>query len=706
MPHLEFSPLTLLLAQIGAILLATRLLGLVMRYLGQPLVIAEVVAGILLGPSLLGLLWPEALEALFPASSLGLLKMLALLGLLLFMFLVGLELDPKLLQGHTKSSIAISHSSIVTPFILGGLLGWWLMDEYASPEVRPLAFLLFFGISLSITAFPVLARILSERNLLSSPLGAVTLACAAVDDVTAWCLLAFVVAIARAHGPWQALWTTGLALAYILVMVYIVRPLLQRVGARVGGAESLSPTVVAGILLMLLASASATELIGIHALFGAFMLGAVLPKEGHLSETLADKIETLTVILLLPLFFAFSGLRTQIGLLNSTQDWLVTGLIILVASLGKFGGSSLAARLSGFKWRDASALGILMNTRGLMELIVLNIALDLGVITPTVFTMLVLMALVTTFITTPVLHWIYSDQELVQQRVPRALEPSATVEAAEHMLVCVSAEETVPSLAKVAQALATNRQPHWVLDALHLWHPSSRPSVERRRGEPRGESGPLNLLLEQPALQGLPINPIGFPSTDPALDICKTARSTQASLVLMGSHKPLLFEGKLGGVVHEVIRSCGNPVAVLMDRGMKKLERVLIAYAGKDEDLLSLKIARQIGKTPGVTLTLLHVVAPGQGEQAGKGRDQVEQVFPDSQLSAKFLRTCVVESNSPPDAVLAEIAKGYDLIILGINPNWGLEPGKISLRRQRVLEESPVSVLVVYPVMKQEGASV
>ncbi|OGH01341.1 MAG: potassium transporter, partial [Candidatus Lambdaproteobacteria bacterium RIFOXYC1_FULL_56_13] len=661
MPHLEFSALTLLLTQIGVILLATRSLGLAVRWIGQPLVIAEVLAGILLGPSLLGLVWPGVLESLFPAASMSLLKMFAQLGLVLFMFLVGLELDPKLLKGHTRSSIAISHTSIVTPFALGSLAGWFLYDRYSSPEVSPVSFILFFGISLSVTAFPVLARILSERHLLSTPLGAVTLACAAVDDVTAWCLLAFVVSVARAHALSEAIWTTGLALGFILIMLYGVRPLFARVANRIGSAEALTQTVVSAILLLLLASACTTELIGIHALFGAFMFGAILPKTGRMAETLAGKIETVTVILLLPLFFAFSGLRTQIGLLSAPQEWVVTLGIILIASLGKFGGSLLAARLTGFGWREGSALGILMNTRGLMELIVLNIALDLGIISSTLFTMLVIMALVTTFATTPLLHWVYPDQRFARQQ---PLEPE--LKAKESLLICISDSASGPALARIAKALTGTKKTATRLFALHLWNPSNRPSTELLRNEPEQISKPLVSLVEEAKALDLPIQTMSYQSTEPALDICHTAKAQQASLVLLGSHKPLLLEGKLGGVVSEVIRKCGSPVAVLMDRGLARIERVLIAYAGGPEDLAALKIARQIATSPGAQLTLLHVVPPGKMEQTGKGRIQAEEVFPDVELSSKILRTLVVESTSPPDAVLEEVAKGYDLIILGV----------------------------------------
>ena len=416
MPKFEFSSLTLLLAQIAAIVLVSRGIGVITRWFGQPLVVAEIVAGILLGPSLLGWVSPEAMIALFPDSSLPILRMLSQIGLVLFMFLVGLELDPKLLRGRTQSSIAISHASIVVPFGLGAASACWLYAPYSSPDVPFVSFLLFLGVSMSVTAFPVLARILSERGQLTSRVGAIAIACAAVDDVTAWCLLAFVVAIARSRGTANAAWTTALAVAFILVVLFVARPLLLRLSARVTSRDRLTPSIVAMILVVLIASSIATELIGIHALFGAFLFGAVLSTNTELAAALIERLETISVVLFLPLFFAYSGLRTQIGLVTQPQEWLVTVVVILVATVGKFGGSAIAARLTGLRWREASAIGILMNTRGLMELIILNIGFDLGVISQTVFTMLVIMALVTTFATTPVFRRVWPDGGLAGER--------------------------------------------------------------------------------------------------------------------------------------------------------------------------------------------------------------------------------------------------------------------------------------------------
>jgi Kef-type K+ transport system membrane component KefB len=412
---LEFTTLALLLAQIAAILLVSRALGLLTRWLGQPLVIAEMVAGIVLGPSLLGLLWPHAFATLFPVASLPVLKMLSQLGLVLFMFLVGLELDPALLRGRRRASVLISHTSIALPFALGVGAAWWLRGSYLPKDISFLPFALFLGTAMSVTAFPVLARILTERGLLQSRVGAIAIACAAVDDVTAWCLLAFVVAVAHAHAVTDAVWTAGLSALFSLFMLFVAGPVLRRLSARNPQPGGPTPTSIAGVLFLLLVSSAITEAIGIHALFGAFLFGAVFPKDTGLTKALAAKLESVAVLLLLPLFFAYSGIRTQMGLVSGAGQWLVVAALIGLATLGKFGGSAVAARLTGMRWREASAIGVLMNTRGLMELIVLNVGMDLGVITPTMFTMLVIMALVTTFATTPILHWVYPDRELLRE---------------------------------------------------------------------------------------------------------------------------------------------------------------------------------------------------------------------------------------------------------------------------------------------------
>ena len=387
-----------------AIIVIGRGLGAVFQRIGQPRVIGEVVAGILLGPSLLGRVSPEAMTWLLPSSILPLLGVIAQLGVILFMFLVGLELNAELLRDRAHATVMISHAGIVAPFLMGAGLALWLFPRFAPDGVPFTSFALFLGVSLSITAFPVLARILTERRLERSELGVLALGCAAAGDATAWCLLAFVVGVAQSAIS-GAITTTVLAAAFIALMFGVVRPLAQR------WLSHSEPTQVSGhiatwVLVALLVSSLAAEAIGIHALFGAFLLGAVIPHDSAVARAFHDKLHDVVVILLLPAFFAHIGMRTQIGLVSSLSEWLICGTIIVAATLGKFGGTLLAARLTGIDWRTSASLGILMNTRGLMELIVLNIGLDLGVISPTLFAMLVLMALVTTMTTAPILRWL------------------------------------------------------------------------------------------------------------------------------------------------------------------------------------------------------------------------------------------------------------------------------------------------------------
>jgi len=399
-------PLSLLLIQIVVIVISSKLLASLVSKIGQPVVIGEVIAGILLGPSVLGHFWPGVSQFIFQAASLSNLNFLSQVGLILFMFIIGLELDIHLLKHKAHTAVVVSHASIIIPFAMGVSLAYFIYARFAPPHISFLAFGLFMGIAMSITAFPVLARILHERGLTKTALGSLAITCAAADDVTAWCILAAVIAIVQAGSGISALFTVLLSIIYVIAMLKIVRPWLERLETQYASTESLNKTFAVVAFVVLFLSALTTEVIGIHALFGAFLAGATMPAHAGFRKMLASRIEDVSLVILLPLFFAFTGLKTQIGLLNDGTTWLVCGLIIFVAVAGKFGGSSLAAKFTGQSWSDSFAIGALMNTRGLMELIVLNLGYDLGVLSPTVFTMMVLMALVTTFMTTPALYWI------------------------------------------------------------------------------------------------------------------------------------------------------------------------------------------------------------------------------------------------------------------------------------------------------------
>jgi Kef-type K+ transport system membrane component KefB len=399
------SPLGSFILQILTILVASRAFGLILRRLGQPRVMGEILAGICLGPSLLKAVFPEFHGFLFPESSLPRLFFVSNIGLILFMFIVGLELDLRSLASRARSALLISHFSIILPFVLGAGLALLLFGEFGPHGFGFLSFALFMGVSMSITAFPVLARIIQENNLTRTTLGAAAITSAAIDDVTAWCILAVVVGIVQSGSSAGAYAVVSLALVYVGIAVFAIRPVLQqRLAPARSGSSGIAPAKLAVVFMILLTSGLLTESIGIHALFGAFLAGVIMPEEGEFKAKLVASVEGVSTLVLLPVFFAFTGLRTEVGLLNDVHSWLICGAIIAVAVTGKMGGSIAAARLTGLEWRESAGLGALMNTRGLVELVVLNIGYDIGVLTPKIFTMLVIMAIVTTMMTGPLLR--------------------------------------------------------------------------------------------------------------------------------------------------------------------------------------------------------------------------------------------------------------------------------------------------------------
>jgi len=393
------SPILALLLQTIVIVTAARALGAAFRRLGQPAVVGEMVAGLLLGPSLFGAIAPGASKFLFPPASLDLLNAFSQFGLVLFMLLVGMHLDSGLLRTNRRLVLATSYTSMLLPFALGVLLAFPLSRQFAVAESALLPFVLFVGLSLSITAFPVLVRIVDAHHLSGTPLGTVAIACAAFDDVTAWIAIALVTSLVQPSGaPWAAslLWLA----AYGVIMLVIVRPALRRVLRRIRHGDG-RLTVV---LMAALASAAATEWLGIHPLFGSFFLGALIASDVGDKAFYVERIEPLTMTLFLPLFFAFTGLRTNVYLL--TSPWLVveTAIILAAAIFGKAAGPMIVGPRMGFARRDAMALAALLNTRGLVELVVLNIGLESGLLPPPLFAMLMLMALITTAMTSPLLR--------------------------------------------------------------------------------------------------------------------------------------------------------------------------------------------------------------------------------------------------------------------------------------------------------------
>jgi len=400
--HEQINDLIQVLLALSVVIITAQVMGAIFQLLGQPLVIGEVVGGILLGPSFLGMVSPEIQKTLIPSHSLPFLGVIAQLGVVFYMFVVGLELDLKVLRKSGLKALAMAHIGIFLPLVLGAYLALHLFRDLSVPGVPFLQFAFFLGISLSVTAFPVLARILTDKKLNKTEIGSMALTSAAIGDVTAWCLLAILVSIAQnAFG--SAIRTTSLTVLYIAVMFFLGGPLVRKLIPWLEKFDRLTQGGIAAFFVALLLSALATELIGIHAIFGAFLLGAITPHDSRVAKELTDRVEDLVRIVFLPAFFAFTGMRTQIGLLEGAADWKLCGMIILIATVGKFFGTFVVAKIGGFSFKESSALGILMNTRGLVELIILNLGLDLKLITPRLFTLLVVMALATTFATSPLL---------------------------------------------------------------------------------------------------------------------------------------------------------------------------------------------------------------------------------------------------------------------------------------------------------------
>jgi Kef-type K+ transport system membrane component KefB len=555
-------PLAILLAQIITIIIVARILGWICSKIGQPTVIGEIIAGIVLGPSLVGMYFPEFSKALFPAQSLGNLQFLSQIGLILFMFMVGMELDLKALKNRAHAAVVISHASIILPFALGMGLAYFIYRTFAPEGAQFLSFGLFIGIAMSITAFPVLARIVQERGIHKTRLGAIVITCAAVDDITAWCLLAAVIAIVKAGSFVSALYTIAIAIGYVFVMIKIVGPFLNRVGELYPTRENMSKQVVAIFFLTLILSAYATEIIGIHALFGAFMAGTIMPENTKIRNILTEKVEDVALVLLLPLFFVFTGLRTEIGLISDPYLWKITGLIILVAIVGKFVGSALAARFVGQNWHDSLTIGALMNTRGLVELVVLNIGYDLGILSPQVFSMMVIMALVTTFMTAPALDLI--------TRIFKQKNSTITDKISElrkyKILLSFGNPEMGKSLLRVANSLIKKQSENTAVTALHLC-PNN---VLHHYNMDEYENESFAPVIQESEYLNQKMTTLFKASDDIDDDICEITNKGDFDLLLIGIGQSI-FEGSLLGRILGYTSRIVNP------------DRLIQKVAGKEK---------------------------------------------------------------------------------------------------------------------------
>jgi Kef-type K+ transport system membrane component KefB/nucleotide-binding universal stress UspA family protein len=684
----------LLLAS-AVIIVVARLVGALFQRINQPQVVGEIVAGVLLGPSVLGNVWPQATQWLFAPKLLPFIDVLAQVGLVFFMFLIGLELDVRLLKGRGQAAATVSHVSIVAPFLLGSALALLLFPVLGSASGRFTPFALFMGASMSITAFPVLARILTERGIYKSRLGAITLTCAAVDDVTAWCILAAVVTIARAHGVGPAIQTLVLSVAFIGLMLFVVRPLLRRVASYYESEGQLRGGMLAMLFVGVLLSALATDRIGIHAIFGAFLFGAIMPQHSALVGELTEKLEDFTVVFLLPLFFAFNGLRTDIGLIGGDAKlWLFCALILLVAIVGKWGGSTVAARVVGLGWRESLALGALMNTRGLTELIILNIGLDLGVIPPALFAMLVIMALVTTFMTTPALTRIYKPEELAEM----AAEGEGDSNDAEsprmfRILVPIANPSVGHELVHTALRLAREEGELAQITLLRVVQlPGSAyragPRAQQSRLERATESlRPLVQLIEGAGHQAVPLV---VPAGDVADAIVRVASERSPDLVLIGWHRSLWGNRLLGGAVGEVLRRTPANVAVVVDPAgtglaLSKDARILVPYGGGFHEDVGLDLALRLAQASRARVTLL-----GPASEADALSEKAARAYEETGVW-----TTPLPVEGDVGAALVEQACDADLVVLGVGEEWARNQQSLGGLRDVVAARAKAPVLLV-----------
>ncbi|HEU5084211.1 MAG TPA: cation:proton antiporter [Acidimicrobiales bacterium] len=597
-----------LLLAIAVVIVAARLVGALFRRFGQPQVVGEIVAGVILGPTLLGEVWPAASDYVFNDDVMPFIEVFAQIGLVFFMFLVGAELDLRLIRGRGHAAALVSHASIIAPFLSGIALALLIFRTLGSPDGDFLPFALFLGASMSITAFPVLARILTERGLHRTRLGAVTITCAAIDDVTAWCILAVVVTVAKADGVASALPTVGWSVLFIAAMILVVRPLLSRLARHHEDEGRLSGTVMAIIFVGLVLSALATDRIGIHAIFGAFLFGAIMPQRSELTEELFEKLEDFSVIFLLPLFFVFSGLRTDVlSLGTDPQLWLYTILVLLVAVAGKWGGSALAARMVGMGWRDSLSLGILMNCRGLTELVILNIGLELGVIPPDLFSMLVIMALVTTFMTTPILRLLRPDVDAEVAAAAAGPEPD---EELHRVLVHVASMENAYELVHTALAAVDvddERIEVVLLRTLHLGNdhllaaPIDSSSVDRARRSLR----PLAEFVEG---SGARVVTLAVQTTDISRAVIDVASERGADTVVLSSRRPFSPSALRRGTLGRILDGVHADVLVLIDptgAGTSPPPRGQVLVPFTEPADRTIRIARHIARTHGATVRLV-----------------------------------------------------------------------------------------------------
>ncbi len=696
-------PLAKLLLQILTIIITARVFGFICTKMGLPSVIGEIAAGIFLGPSFLADYFPAYSAFLFPPASLGNLQFLSQIGLILFMFVVGMELDLNVLRNQAQDAFLVSHASIVFPFTMGVGASYWLYGPFAPAGIAFLPFALFMGIAMSITAFPVLARIVQERGLSRTRIGGIAITCAAVDDITAWCLLAAVIAIVKAGSIVSSIWTIALAATYVAGMLLFVRPFLKKMGDIYADRESLSKPVVAVFFLILLLSAYATEIIGIHSLFGAFLAGVIMPANVRFRNIFIEKVEDVALVLLLPLFFVFTGLRTEIGLLNDIGLWKWCAVIVAVAVAGKFLGSAVPAKLLGNTWRESLMLGALMNTRGLMELIVLNIGYDLGVLSPEIFAMMVIMALVTTFMTGPLLGII---DKVLPEKIAGLKEKLATEARKFKVLVPFGDPDRGSSMVRVANAFV-KRNENADITALHFSQSSELNPFNTAVRERENFSAIRKLAVKE----SIKLDTLFKASNDIDKDVVAAINSGIYDMAIVGVGRSIYqgtVLGRMVGIgrriidperlidtltgkeglfertdledrVRQILRESRIPIGIYVEKTLDKLDRITVPFFSLGDSFL-LTYAQKLVHNQGARVTLLDV-----GDVFGQSPEMLAtvQALLEASPGKLELRRTTDADNS--------FSEGQDLMLISIE-SW-----KRAVEKQSPWLATAPSTLIMRP---------
>ncbi|HXZ57553.1 MAG TPA: cation:proton antiporter [Gaiellaceae bacterium] len=683
-----------LMLAIAAVLLAARLVGAGTNKLSQPRVMGEVLAGILLGPTLLGAVWPAAQAYLFPPDIVPLLSAAAQIGLAFYLFLVGMEIDPKVVRQRIGQAAFISNTSVAFPLALGFLIALPVYRLLA-PDVRYTPFALFMGVAMSITAFPVLARILIERRMLKRPVGALSMTSAAVDDVTAWTLLALATAIAGSGSPTHALRVILLAALFSAALLLIGSRILERMSRAYDEVGQVTILWLGTIFVCVLLAAYTAQQIGIAAIFGAFMLGLIMPRRAGLTDDVGRTFEKFVVLVLLPLFFVITGLKTHVGALNSTELWLITLLLIAVAIVGKFLGAMLAARWGGFTWRESSAIGALMNTRGLTELIVLNIALDIGVISNTLFTMLVVMALVTTFMAGPILRLIdpkgmFSEPvEEELRRAPRTTEEREVPVLPRTIIVAPQDPTNLEALLTLAEPLAKSIPPREIAMVQVVSPERIVTGTIRDDAELKEISDQLEERQQLLSEHGISSRSVAVSSIVPGQDYVRLASEKEVDLIMLDGRRPLLGGGVPRGSVGHVLEQAPSDVAVLVEKqDMPTLDAdhpVMTPFGGGDHDWAALELAAWISSATGAPLKLL-------GAAGGNGGGDASSVLESASLVVQQLAGVTTESVlvSLQNGGILDATEGAGLLVVGLSDRWrdeGLGPVRSEIAKSA---EAPI----------------